>query len=123
MYIVIHTESTTHVKENEARRLADVIWALPYAGKVTCIIVEKAGGERYCVVGDPPPVKRAPYEVPKRKRIDNPCDRCGFNVVSFSRDGDPLPQHSTERDCFRAACDAATETAREEIKRALGGGK
>ena len=124
MYIVIHTESTTSVKENEARRLADVIWALPYAGKLTCIIVEKLKGERYCVVGDPPATKAASeLPAPRRRVIDNPCDRCGFNVLSFSGDGDPLPQHSSERDCFRAACDAATEMAREEIRKALGGDK
>jgi len=108
MYIVIHTESTTHLKEREARRLADQIWALPLAGKASYIVVEKLGGERYCVVGDPP--RETP--TPKRKQIDNPCDRCGFNVAQVDRHDDPLPQHSTERDCFRATYEAAVEEAK-----------
>lgn len=55
-----------------------------------------------------------------KKRIENPCERCGFDVFVVDRHGDPLPQHTHERDCFRAAYAAAVEEAREEIDKHVG---
>lgn len=112
MYIVIHTEATRAKSDRRARHLADAIWALPLAAGASCVIVEHSDGSRYCVVGDPLEMRRAPASPRKKKQIDNPCDRCGFNVTSHNSQGDPLPQHSTERDCFRATCDAAVEEAK-----------
>lgn len=54
-----------------------------------------------------------------RRRVENPCERCGFNVTSADRHGDPLPQHTYERDCFRAVYEAAVEEAKAEITKAM----